>query len=403
MTTTVSAPEGYTLGDGSTAAQVAGARWARWRWLILVSLLVLVSVTVLALAEPAASTRDLSIDNHRPNGARAAAEVLRERGITVQEVDTLQEAYIQLASSGTLVIADYAFFTDEQIETIQAHEGELVWVDPNANELQELGPELSRAVAPEGNTAQAGCDVPAAERAEQLSDVRGRLVLPEPEEGVTVCFSNDDGFSGATVHLDRPGQGTEHIVADRAIFSNAALANDGNAALTFNLVGSHPTLVWYVGNPADETLFGDEQPGASYFAPTTPRWLAPLVVSLAITGFVAAFWRGRRMGALITEPLPVIVRASEATRGRARLYRRGGAHGHATAAMRAAAAGRMAARLGVPRSSEPTAVVSAIAGATGRDGPQIQQALYGPAPSTDQQMLDLVTLLDALESEVAQS
>ena len=403
MTTTVTAPEGFTLGDGTTATQVARDRWRRWRWFIGVSALVLLGVTILALAEPPSSTRDLSIENHRPNGARATAEILRERGITVREVATLREAYVALAGGGTLVIANYEFFTDEQIDTIQSHDGALVWVDPDANELQELGPELSRAVAPQDNTVFAHCDVPAAVQAESLTDVRGRLALATPTDGATVCFSNDDGFSGATVHLERPGQAREHIVADRAIFSNAALATDGNAALTFTLVGSHENLVWYVGDLADETLFSVDQGGASYFAPTTPGWLTPMVVALAITGFVAAFWRGRRMGALIAEPLPVIVRASEATRGRARLYRRGEARGHASAAMRAAAAGRMAARLGVPRSAEPPAVVAAITAATGRDAPAIQQALYGPAPSTDDQMLDLVALLDALESEVAQS
>ena len=52
----------------------------------------------------------------------------------------------------------------------------------------------------------------------------------------------------------------------------------------------------------------------------------------------APLWRGRRFGPLAVEPLPVVVRASEATRGRARLYRRARAYGRATAALRAASA-----------------------------------------------------------------
>lgn len=396
------APEGFTLGDGTTAAQVASARWVRFRWLITVSALVIVVVTALALAESPSSTRDLSPDNHRANGAMAMAEVLRDQGLTVTEVATLQEAYLTLREGGTLVIANYEFFTDEQIDTIQSHDGELIWVEPFANELQELGPALSRVVGPADTSVPAACDVPAAVKAESLTDVRGNYALTDPPDSVTLCFT-DDGFTGASVHIDRPGRGSEHILADRTIMSNDALATDGNAALAFNLVGSHDTIAWYVGDPADETLFAQDQPGASYFAPTTPAWLSPLVVSLAITGFVAALWRGRRMGALVSEPLPVIVRASEATRGRARLYRHAGARGHASAAMRAAAASRMAARLGLPRSADPDGVVTAIASATGREAHQIQQALYGPAPTTDDQMLDLVALLDSLEGEVAQS
>lgn len=402
MARTLQAPDGFTLGDGTTAAQVASARWLRWRWLISVSAVALVVVSALALAEPPSSTRNLSLDNHRPNGAMAMAEVLRDQGLTVTEVATLQDAYLELLAGGTLVIANYEFFSDEQIKTIQRHDGELIWVEPFANELQELGPELSRVVAASDTSVPAACDVPAAVNAESLTDVRGNYSLTDPPDSVTLCFT-DDGLTGASVHIDRPGRGSEHILADRTILSNGALATDGNAALAFNLFGSDGTLVWYVGDPADETLFAQDQPGASYFAPTTPAWLSPLVVSLAITGFVAALWRGRRMGALVSEPLPVIVRASEATRGRARLYRQSGARGHASAALRAAAAARMAARLGLPRSADPDGVVAAIAGATGREGHQIQQALYGPAPTTDDQMLDLVTLLDSLEGEVAQS
>ena len=45
-------------------------------------------------------------------------------------------------------------------------------------------------------------------------------------------------------------------------------------------------------------------------------------------------WRARRLGALATEPLPVVVRAVETTRSLGRLYRRSGDRGHAAESLR---------------------------------------------------------------------
>ena len=60
-------------------------------------------------------------------------------------------------------------------------------------------------------------------------------------------------------------------------------------------------------------------------------------------------WRGRRLGRLVPEPLPVVVRAVETTEGRARMYRRSRAHGRAAATLRAATLARLRDRTGLPR------------------------------------------------------
>src|SRR4029079_9085813 len=99
--------------------------------------------------------------------------------------------------------------------------------------------------------------------------------------------------------------------------------------------------------------------------PPPGELLPPVVPILALQRLlvvvVTAIWRGRRLGRLVTEKLPVVVRAGETTRGRGRLYRRGRSHGHAAAALRAGTAARSAARLGLPRSAGAPVVVDAIA------------------------------------------
>jgi hypothetical protein len=403
MSRTVIAPPGFTLGDGSTAASVATARWTKWRWLIGVSTIVVAAVAVLALTQTPSSNQPLSIDNHLPAGARATAEVLRDQGVTVREVSTLADAHLALSGGGTLVLAHYVFLNPLQIDSIMDYPGRVVWIAPPSNELQDINGDLSLSVAAADTMVTATCDAPAATQAESLTGVRGRIVNSGDNTATTVCFSGDGGFSGAYVVLERPGAEDAHILADPFIVNNAGLDIDGNAALAFNALGSHDNLVWYVGSPWDETELTDDQAGASYFTPVSPAWLDPLVLGLILTGFMAAIWQGRRMGRLVDEPLPVVVRASEATRGRARLYRRGGARGHALAALRAGAAVRMAARLGLPPSSSADAVVTAVASATGRDVVEVRALLYGGAPQTDDQMLDVIKKLDHMESEVAQS
>ncbi len=48
-------------------------------------------------------------------------------------------------------------------------------------------------------------------------------------------------------------------------------------------------------------------------------WLVAIQLGVAL--LLAALWRARRLGPLVTERLPVVVRASETVEGHARLYR----------------------------------------------------------------------------------
>ena len=72
-------------------------------------------------------------------------------------------------------------------------------------------------------------------------------------------------------------------------------------------------------------------------------------------------WRGRRLGPLVVEPLPVVVKAVESTQGRGRLYRRVRDRAHAAEILRAATARRLAARLGCPRGTDAGALVAPVA------------------------------------------
>jgi len=125
-----------------------------------------------------------------------------------------------------------------------------------------------------------------------------------------------------------------------------------------------------------------------------------VVLQLCVVVGVLAWWRARRLGPLVAEPLPVVVRASETVEGRARLYRSHRARDRAADALRAAALTRLTPRLGLARNATPDAVTQAVAHRTGSDCGAV---LFGPAPGTDADLLTLAHQLDDLERQVAQS
>ena len=220
-----------------------------------------------------------------------------------------------------------------------------------------------------------------------------------------MCFRNDDGY-GTYVVVNRNG-GRIRLVTDPTIAMNMNLAREGNAALIFRTLGSKENLVWYSAAFDDNTTLtysGSPQEPAPDHLTVQPGFLpagtGDALFALGLAGLVAALWRGRRMGPLLGEPLPVVVHASESARGRGRLYRRARASGRASAALRAAAAERIGRRLGVPRTAGATALVAAIDRMSELSTGRIERLLYGPPPASERAMMDLVNELDSLEREV---
>ncbi len=110
-----------------------------------------------------------------------------------------------------------------------------------------------------------------------------------------------------------------------------------------NLLGRHPTLVWYMPGIGDSDL-ADSNPSLGEL---TPPWVSPVIVLLLLAGVAAAIWRGRRFGPLVSERLPVTVRAAETTEGRGRLYAHARDALHAADQLRIGALGRLSRLLGL--------------------------------------------------------
>ena len=124
--------------------------------------------------------------------------------------------------------------------------------------------------------------------------------------------------------------------------TNGGLLQAGNAALAMNLAGDRPRLVWY----APHRIEGETSSPTSIFdlIPDNVTWI---VWQLWLVVLLVALWKGRRLGPLVAEDLPVVVRASETVEGRGRLYRSRRARDRAARALRTATLQRLLPRLGL--------------------------------------------------------
>ncbi|MGC5615253.1 DUF4350 domain-containing protein [Georgenia sp. Z1491] len=397
---TDSAPDGPAPADlvPEVATSTDGAptgRPARWKRLLRVGIVVLALAILVLVTVDRSSGRDadpLSARNPQPEGAQATAEILRDQGVDVQVIGSQREA-VDLADAGTtLVVTASRHLTEDAAAQLAGTGADLVLVDPAAPTLRGTGAPIETVGGGSQAPVQADCDDPDAEAASRIGPFRGGLTSDDPD--VTTCFASGDAAAYA-VWSD--GDRSVRVHADGRLMSNAALDEDGHAALVLRSLGHHERLVWFTPTATVEAVdLSEGVPPATL----SPDWLVMVGWATAFAVIVLAVARGRRLGRVIPEPLPVVVRSAETVRGRGALYRRYGATAHAAAGLRAGAAARLARRLGLPRSVHRVDLTDAVARASGRDEARVRDLLYGAPPGTGAELTQLATDLDTLESEV---
>ncbi|MFC8304120.1 DUF4350 domain-containing protein [Specibacter sp. NPDC057265] len=403
-------------GTGPSSAVRARHWWRQSKFWVLCAavFLVLSLIAFLASGSGKSSSGTLSITNPAPAGAQAGAEVLRQQGVQVTAVASLAAASAALAAQGngnsTVLFHDPnrllpAGQLAKLVQAVRDNGARLVVVSPGPLAVKELGPGFSSAgSAAETDMVEANCNYPPAVAAGKIdggapspgepASVPSTLVL---YKGAQNCFTpaGADPASGGLLALD--GTGDIAVLGHPGIAFNQNLPRLGNAALTFGLLGGTPELLWYTASLQD--VPAAEQPPS--LAEFTPRWVFPAALWLLLVAVVGMFWKGRRHGPLVTEPLPVMVKSAEMLAGRARLYQDARAAGTAGRALRRATLTRLAQQLRLGHFAGPDAVVEAVAAATGRERRDVAAQLMGPDARTDKELLTMAVDLAALEEEVA--
>lgn len=319
-----------------------------------------------------------------PDGTRALARILEQNGVPVDIVRDRHAARGALAEgAATLVLPDSPLLSDETFTELADAATDVVVAEPRSRSIRLL---FDGRIDGYGDTdpVAPACALPDADRAGTI--VVGATIAA----GSAGCYPVGDAFG---LVWEQRGQGRAVAVDGSELFTNARLAENGNAALALNLLGAQPRVVWYV--PA----LGDADPGeASSLGELTPGWVSPVILLAMAAALAAALWRGRRFGPLVRERLPVTVRGTETTRGRGRLYASSHDAGHAARILAAGSTGRLARSLGLAPTAPAETVVDAVAARLRRDRDEVRRALVPAPPRTDRELVELSHRLHDLEA-----
>jgi hypothetical protein len=382
--------ESVAIRTGHAVDPTIRARWRRSRVLIGAALVVVLGAIIVALGSGKGGAA-LDPRSYTPSGTHALSVLLGQRGVHVLRETDVATAE-QLAVNGTtMVVVSPQLLSSDELSTIASSHADLVIVGAGLEEVQGLG--LPLATQPDdGKTLRRpSCSLRAATVAGTAQLTGGGYTVPSGGQG---CYPDGDGFALVTL------QTSSHrvtLLSDGTPLMNSSLANDGNAALALGLLDTHADVVWLVPPiiaPASNSG------GSASVQSLLPGRLKLAFLQLVIAVIVIAIWRGRRLGRLVPEDLPVVVRQSETVRGRSRLYRRSHSLNTAADALRDGTRDRLGHRLGLGPRPLPPALVQAVAARAGQPAAQVEALLYGSTPGDDLTLVTLAQALTALEQEV---
>ncbi len=375
-----------------------GARstWRSVRVPVLAAALLFVVTIGLAVLAGRGATGEFDAESYEPAGSRAIAQLLRDSGVGVVVARTVADA--RAASEGATVLVTHpVLLPPEQLTRATERAAGVVLIRPTTDALLAVDSDLAPLFSDDVDSRRPGCALAAAERAGK-ADVGGVEYGRFDQRGargtLTLCYRDADHPDLPAAPLVRDGRLT--VLGAGNFLTNDRVDEVGNAALGLGLLGERAELVWFRPSLDDPALAGG---GSKPLHVLMSDSVKLAMLQLGIAALVIAAWRARRLGPVVGEPLPVVVRAAEATEGLARLYRRAGARHRAATALREAAIRSIAPKFGLPAvGTDPRAVTAAVAQHTGRPSHEIGDLLYGTAPDDD---AGLVALADALDTLAA--
>jgi Domain of unknown function (DUF4350) len=376
--------------------------------------LVLVALLALAAEPPA---QPLDPEGPGPDGAMATAEVLRDRGVDIEVVRSISALEASAPGRGTSVVVgeptDLGPGATIRLRDATREADRLVVVDGDSGQLEGLGLEVDAYEGGAEVELVARCEAGGAKDPDTVGVVDVRYIpRPEAPAGTTTCFAvpdpdspdgeaTDDSLGSAMVVLPRSERHAETVLLGFGSgLGNGRVTDASHAGVAVRALGASPRLVWYQPSPGDLVAPGspgdDPGPGDSVW----PVWTTPVIALAALVLVLLALTRGRRLGRVVPEQLPVVVRAAETTESRGRLYRRASDRTRAATVLRLGTHDRLASRLGLPRGTGPAALVHAVAVATGAPATEVGAILYGAPPTDDGALIVLAQQLTDLEERL---
>lgn len=337
-------------------------------------------------------------------GTKALAEVLRQNAIDVQVV-TVPEELPPSGSPGTTVVATGdAHLTPAMITEVQARSrgaDRLIVLLAEPGVVPLIEPHLSGYAMPATHmlpsAPASGCQVDGIRPGDVVAGASVMMLAAGPVPDASFCLPVQGHPDGGTLLTRLPGTGERPetvLVGFGTGLTNAGITGEDTAAVALRLLGQSPQVTWLVPRPSS-----DAATGSGAYSPW-PLWLTPVALVLAGGTVLLALVRGRRLGRIVPEPLPVIVRAAETTESRGHLYRRSRDTARTALILREATRTRLRRRLGIARSAPLADLIVAVAAATGEPQDRIQSLLVDSDPGSGPALTALGTDLVDLEGKV---
>lgn len=377
-------------------------RRRRRRWLPPVIVVVLLMAAALGSTVLNRSTHqntdDLDPANPGFSGAQGLARTLGNHGVAVSVVRSQRELLDEaIDGATTVVITGTKNLSGRTAKTALTHAASaagVVMLDADREVTTGMGLPVDSHLADLTDVA-AGCQ--GAELGESFRLAQAGRAYTPTAKGSTAktCFPDKADGGGAMVSLpSAAGRPPVTLLGDDTLIANGVILDADNAAIALHLFGHSDRLVWYVPSLADISA------ADSTSRSIAPSWFRPGLALTASAVLLLCLWRGRRLGRLVIEPLPVVIRAVETTQSRGRMYRRSRDRSRALAVLQRATRRRLTSYLGLSTSSSVSSLAAASAAVSGRDYDHVLSLLDSAAARDDASLLELANALLALEKEV---
>lgn len=389
---------------------------SRWRrpalWLLVIALGVGVLAAIAIATTPPGDA--MNPEGVGPGGGAALVAVLEENGVDVVVTTSIDEVTATLRDGDddtSVVVANTSNLGTAAATTLREESlgaDRIVMLSPSTAQLRALRADATGLPVGAAIQVDSRCDIGTVDEGDSLIGIDSRYESGKGVSGARSCFPltlqvDEGGDDGEGDHgaglLELPSTSAHPaitVVGTTTGFTNRMITQEDNAAIALRLFGGSPRLVWYQPSVADiansdSSHLEDES--------LLPAWLAPALALGAFSLVVLALVRGRRLGRLVREPLPVVVRAVETTESRGRLYRRAQDRPRAATVLRLATLDRLRARLGLRRNDPIDVVARSVSAATGRPVSEVLDLVSGPHPTDDAALLRLAQDLSDLEEK----
>lgn len=370
----------------------------RGRVLAVVLVLALIVVAFIAVLGGGPKDEPLDPASPAPTGSRALAQVLRAQGIDVTVTHSAVGTTARADADTTVLVTRAGLFNTQSLRRLSrssADAGTLVLIAPSTPVLQALGLPIRAVPGPTSPLPVTGtCSVPPFGGLSLDAEPGSRAYSSTSGRG---CVAADDGGDLVRTLPAIPGQRPAVIVlGSDSLLRNGSIRNGDDAAFALRALGAHRSLSWVAVDPAH----ADANPVGEGDASPWPRWSVPALVLISVTVVLLMFWRGRRLGPLVTEPLPVVVPAVETTLSRGQLYRRARDTARTAEVLRIGSRHRIARYLGLSPTTDPARLSTEAARAAARDPAGVRALLVGAPVLDDDELVRTAKELQTLERQV---